>query len=240
MRIVSLVPSITELLFYLGLEHQIVGRTKFCIHPADKISTIIKIGGTKKVNIKKVKDLKPDLVIANKEENTKIDVEALQDFCNVHVTNISNFAEAMDAISDIGIITNRQNEAAELVQEITSKFLKLKNKTACKKVAYIIWQNPLMSVGSDTFIHDMLDRCGLENVFLDKTRYPVFEIEDLIALSPDLVFLSSEPFPFKEKHIQYFEDLLPNATIKLVDGEFFSWYGNRMLGAADYFLELIG
>lgn len=239
MRIVSLVPSLTELLFQLGLVDQIVGRTKFCIHPSDSVSLIPKIGGTKNVNIQKVIDLNPDLIIANKEENTKEDVEALESTFHVHVSHISNYEEAIEAIKDIGLLTNRQIEAESLVAAINSKFSNLEHIQTSKRVAYIIWQNPYMTVGADTFIHDMLRRCGFINVFHDQTRYPTFSAAELIDLKPDIILLSSEPFPFKEKHIQSFENQFPNAKVKLVDGEFFSWYGNRMLGAADYFNELI-
>ena len=181
MRIVSLVPSLTELLIDLGLEEQVVGRTKFCIHPKDKIRSIPKIGGTKNVNFEAVARLKPDLIIANKEENTKEDVLALNDICQVHVTEISNFDESITAIQKIGVLTNRSEEASQLISKINSNFKSLDQFTISNKsVCYLIWKDPLMTTGNDTYIHDMLLKCGLKNVFGDQTRYPVTTTEEVL------------------------------------------------------------
>ena len=236
-------PSLTELLFHLGLGDQIVGRTKFCIHPTERVKSAVKIGGTKNVNIQKVIDLEPDLIIANKEENTKADIEALQEVCNVHVSEIANYDQAIFAIDDIGLMTNRADAATTLIEEIEVAFTYLKQSKIDteqqKKICYLIWQNPYMSVGNDTYIHDMLSRCGFENICSDQTRYPVLTLEEIMKSKPDYVFLSSEPFPFKQKHIDELQLELPASKIILVDGEYFSWYGSRMVGAARYFRELI-
>lgn len=240
MKIVSLVPSLTELVIDLGLEKQLVGRTKFCIHPKDKVKSIPKIGGTKNVNIQAVFDLRPDLVLANKEENTRADVEALQEFCPVHITEISNYKEALHSIQEIGQLTHRTEEANQLIIQIESNFEKLKvdipeRKSAC----YLIWKDPYMTVGHDTYIHDMLDKCNLANAFGEADRYPTINAEDISDKKPDFIFLSSEPYPFKEKHIQELKKVCPNAEVRLVDGEYFSWYGSRMVSAADYFVGVI-
>jgi ABC-type Fe3+-hydroxamate transport system substrate-binding protein len=239
LKIVSLVPSLTELLFHLGLEDQIVGRTKFCVHPSDRVKSIPKIGGTKNVNIQKVIDLKPDLIIANKEENTKSDIESLQQCCNVHVTDIANFKQAIFAIDDIGLMTNTADKATSLIEEIEEEFSNLKPKINKLKVCYLIWQKPFMSIGNDTYIHSMLELCGFENICKDYTRYPELTIEQIKSKQPDCLFLSSEPFPFKQQHIEELKISFPECHILLVDGEYFSWYGNRMVNAAKYFQSLI-
>ena len=239
MKIVSLVPSLTELLFHLGLENQIVGRTKFCIHPKSEVKTVPKIGGTKNVNIQKVIDLKPDLVIANKEENTRSDIEALQQSCNVHVTEISNFKQAIFAIDNIGLITNTAKKTTALIEEIENSFSNLKSNLQKAKVCYLIWQKPYMSIGNDTYIHDMLEICGFDSICKDQTRYPELTLEDIKSRQPDYIFLSSEPFPFKQLHIDELKAHLPDCKVFLVDGEYFSWYGSRMVGAAQYFRDLV-
>ncbi len=240
MRIVSLVPSLTELAIDLGLENELVGRTKFCIHPKDKVKSIPKIGGTKKIKISAVLDLKPDLILANKEENTREDVEGLKKIGTVHITEISNFTEAIQSIKQIGMLTNRNTESKQLIHKINSGFSKIEDCAGAKRtVCYLIWKDPLMTVGYDTYIHDMLDKSGFENVFGFMGRYPTINATDIKAKTPEYIFLSSEPFPFKDKHIRKFKELCPDSQVVLVDGEYFSWYGSRMVLAADYFIELI-
>jgi ABC-type Fe3+-hydroxamate transport system substrate-binding protein len=239
LNIVSLVPSLTELLFHLGLEDQIVGRTKFCIHPSDKVTSIPKIGGTKNINIQKIIDLKPDLIIANKEENTKADIEILKQSCKVHVTEIANFKQAIFAIDDIGLMTNTADKATSIIEEIEELFSNLKPTLKKAKVCYLIWQKPYMSIGNDTYIHSMLEICGFENICKDHTRYPELTLEEIKSRQPDYIFLSSEPFPFKQQHIDELQVHFPECKILLVDGEYFSWYGNRMIDAAKYFQSLI-
>lgn len=238
MNIVSLVPSLTELLFDLGLANQIVGRTKFCVHPSDRVPSIPKIGGTKNVNIQKVIQLNPDIIFANKEENTKSDINSLQESCNVHITEIANYDQAISTIEQIGIMLQVHEKATQLIEDINDAFANLDKVTYENKVCYLIWQKPYMTIGSDTYIHDMLDRCGYKNVFGGQTRYPQVSIEEIKKQTPDLIFLSSEPFPFKQMHIDALHKDLPNTKIVLVDGEYFSWYGSRMIEAADYFGRL--
>jgi ABC-type Fe3+-hydroxamate transport system substrate-binding protein len=239
-RIVSLVPSQTELLFDLGLDEEIIGITKFCIHPKIWHQTKTRIGGTKKVNIHKIKSLQPDLIICNKEENTKEEIELLAKEFSVWISDIKNLSEALNMIIGIGEITGKSEKAEMLIQKICSGFVDLQPLKTEKKALYLIWKEPWMSVNSETFIHDMLVRCGFTNITQNKTlRYPDLTEQELIELNPNYVFLSSEPFPFKEKHIQELQEILPKAKIMLVDGEAFSWYGSHLLRSVEYFKKLI-
>ena len=239
MKIVSLVPSLTELLIDLGLGGSVVGRTKFCIHPEDQVKAIPKVGGTKNVNVQKVLDLEPDLIIANKEENQKEDIQALAVQCKILLTEIATYEEALEAILEIGKATNTEKRAIKINEEIQDQFEKLAPIESPKSVLYLIWQKPYMTIGNDTFIHDMLRLCGYDNVVGDHTRYPTLTLEKIVDLSPDMIFLSSEPFPFKQKHIDELQSHLPNSKILLVDGEYFSWYGSRMKGAPNYFCQVL-
>jgi len=239
-RIVSLVPSQTELLFDLGLDEQVVGITKFCIHPIEKFAAKAKIGGTKKLLIEKIRDLKPDLIIGNKEENSKADIELLQQEFPVWMSDIYTLDDAMQTITDIGNLVDRQPEAAYLNHLISAGFRDLQvlalEKEINKTAAYVIWKDPYMVAGRNTFINDVLQKIGLRNVIV-QSRYPEIDIRQLKAENCDLVFLSSEPYPFKEKHIEEIQSALPNTKVILVDGEMFSWYGSRLVKAVQYFFE---
>ncbi len=238
-RIVSLVPSQTELLYYFGLEEEVVGITKFCIHPTKWFRTKNRIGGTKNIDIAKVLSLQPDLVIANKEENTKADIDALKKMVPVWVSDIANLTDALEMIDGIGRITNRKNKAHQLKQEIEAAFNQLTLPQKQINVVYLIWRKPYITIGSNTFINDMLKKCGFNNVFNNHQRYPEISIEQLKAANCDIVMLSSEPYPFKAKHIQELQSHMPNAHIQLVDGEMFSWYGSRLQQSTSYFKELM-
>ena len=236
LRIISLVPSQTELLYDLGLEEQVVGITKFCIHPKKWLKEKAIIGGTKNTDFKKIKALRPDLIIANKEENLKEDLEELSKIAPIWVTNIHNLEESLVMIAELGTLTQTENKAAEIIETVRIGFEKLHALSPeKKKVAYFIWRKPWMAAASDTFIDDLLTKIGFINVFENETRYPEFSLEQLKELNPDYIFLSSEPFPFKEKHAIEIRAQLPNCKIKFVDGEFFSWYGSRLILAIDYF-----
>ncbi|MFA6086211.1 ABC transporter substrate-binding protein [Mucilaginibacter sp.] len=237
-RIISIVPSQTELLFYLGLDAAIVGITKFCIHPQGKVKQVTKIGGTKQLNMQLIHDLQPDLIIANKEENEQNQVEELMMRYPVWVSDIHDLATAVDMINRVGEVVGRRTEANELSSNISGQFSLLKPSDKNLRVAYFIWRKPYMVVGTGTFINAMLQLCGFTNAF-NKDRYPEVTPDDLIAAQPDVLFLSSEPYPFAQKHIVEFEKLLPNTKIILVDGEMFSWYGSRLLHAPAYFNGLI-
>ncbi len=237
-RIISIVPSQTELLFHLGLDTEIIGITKFCIHPESKFKTVVKVGGNKQLNIDQIKALKPDLIIANKEENERSQVEALMAICPVWISDIHDLDSALEMISVVGLLVNRETEARALYSDIISRFTHLALPALNLKVAYFIWRKPYMVAGSGTFIDDMLQRCGLTNA-VDRDRYPEITPQEIIAINPDLIFLSSEPYPFKQKHIDEFKLMLPNAKVILVDGEMFSWYGSRLLYAPDYFTTIM-
>ena len=200
-RIISLVPSLTELLYYLDLEEEVLAITKFCVRPARWHITKTRIGGTKNVNIALIKQLSPDLIIANKEENVKEQVELLSKDCDVFVSDVSNLSDALNTISSIGRLTGKISAASELYNQIQRKFSGLAEKESLKqkiRATYLIWRHPYMTVGGDTFINDMMAYCGIENVYRDSKRYPQIELEDLKTKQCDLVILSSEPYLLKK------------------------------------------
>ena len=238
-RIVSVVPSQTELLYDLGLDNEIAGITKFCVHPDSWFRTKTRVGGTKKLDIDTIRILNPDLIIANKEENEKEHIELLAKEFPVWISDIKSIPDALQMIQVVGLIVDREEKANRIVDDIVAGFTTLQQTVAIKRVAYFIWYNPWMSVGSDTFINSMILTLGWQNVFADKTRYPEISPEELRACNPDLVLLSSEPYPFKEKHIAEVKAILPKADVLLVDGEMFSWYGSRMMKAGDYMSQLV-
>lgn len=243
-KIVSLVPSQTELLYDLGLSDEVVGITKFCIHPSQWFRNKIRIGGTKNVDIQKVIALKPDLIIANKEENTKSDIDQLEKIAPVWISDIVNLNDSFQMIKSIGSIVNKEVQAKEIIEKISLEFNLLNQVTSVKStkiitVCYLIWQNPFITIGADTFINDMLQLCGLQNIFANKNRYPEISIQEIITKKSDLIMLSSEPFPFTEKHLQEIQMQIPNIKVILADGEMFSWYGSRLLQAPNYFKHLL-
>ncbi|RZL69096.1 MULTISPECIES: helical backbone metal receptor [Pedobacter] len=239
-RIISIVPSQTELLFDLGLDQEIIGLTKFCIHPIEKFAGRTKVGGTKKLNIDLIKDLQPDLIIGNKEENTQSDIEELAGIFPVWMSDIFNLEDAKKTISQIGELVDRMPEADYLNHLISAGFNDLKTLALQnhidKRVAYLIWRKPYMVAAKNTFIDDILLINGMTNVVM-VNRYPEIMLEQLKALSCELILLSSEPYPFKEKHIEEIRAEIPTAKVMLVDGEMFSWYGSRLVKAVQYFFE---
>ena len=242
-RIISLVPSQTELLHWFGLEQETIGITKFCVHPKSWYHTKTRVGGTKAVDKPLVSSLQPDLIIANKEENLREEVEALADDYPVWLTDVKNLNDALQMISDIGKLVDKEMEAQALVKEISKGFDTLNSRLQTidyrLPTCYLIWRNPYMTIGHDTFINDMLSKCGFQNIFADKTRYPEVSVSQLQTANCQLLLLPSEPFPFKQKHLDELQVHLPNTKIVLVDGEMFSWYGSRLLNAAEDFKKLI-
>lgn len=235
LRIVSLVPSQTELLFDLGLEAEVVGITKFCIHPKSWQKTKVRVGGTKDFKIEKVLELKPDLVIANKEENEKGSLELLEQFVPVWISNVRSITSATDMIESIGQITHRMDAANRLAEKITADFAIMPKLLLGKRVAYGIWYDPWMFASNDTFIGHLLSHLGATNVITDaEGRYPRLSLAQLAAQQPDLILLSSEPFPFKGKHAKQILGGIPNAKAVFVDGSFFSWYGSRLVHTTSY------
>ncbi|PWU02893.1 MAG: cobalamin-binding protein [Bacteroidetes bacterium] len=250
-RIVSIVPSQTELICDLGLSKQLVGVTKFCVHPKRIIQNKSKVGGTKKIDINKVKLLSPDIIIANKEENEKGQVEELENICPVWTSDIHNLNDAIHMISALGEILGAEKKSNEIIEKIESGFREYDQKRNLWRreqlklsAAYLIWRKPYMVAGGDSFINCMMEVCGFENAFADCLRYPEKSLDEL--KNCDVLLLSSEPFPFQQKHI---EELKKNFAelggiksppkIVLVDGEIFSWYGSRIALAPSYFEALM-
>ena len=238
-RIVSLVPSQTELLSHLGLDDRIAGITKFCVHPERLKKTKAIVGGTKNVQVEHVKRLAPDLIIANKEENVREQVEELAHEFPVWVTDVDSLEGALSMIGDIGQLTRTELLATNLVHAIRAAFQSIEKPALPINTAYLVWKDPYMTVGGDTFINDLLRRCSLNNIFREASRYPVIQLQDLLDKDCRLCLLSTEPYPFKEHHLQELQAHLPGVKLALVDGEFFSWYGSRLLDAPAYFNRLL-
>lgn len=236
-RIISVVPSQTELLYDLGAE--VAGITKFCIHPPAWFREKPRVGGTKQLHMDRIDALRPDLIIANKEENEKDQIEALAQKYPVWTSNIRTLEESLEMITLLGEVIDKKEPADTIAARIANGFTSVHPLTPQIPVAYFIWRDPWMVAGGDTFINDMLQRCGMRNVFADENRYPVVSLAQLAASGVKLVLLSSEPYPFKEKHIAEIKEYLPDADIALVDGEMFSWYGSRLLHAPAYFNTLL-
>lgn len=237
-RIISLVPSQTELLFDLGLEKSIIGVTKFCVHPYYAKSVAKVIGGTKKVHFEKIRLLQPDIIIANKEENTLEIVQELQKICTVWVTDIRTIDDNFQMITDFGKIFNKRTEAQNWNDKIRNGYQYFKDfitGAEFRKVAYFIWREPFMVAGIGTFINELLELNRFKNIYTQQ-RYPEISIQNLRADGdPELIFLSSEPYPFKEEHAFEIGRHTHHAKIIFVDGEMFSWYGTRLLKAFAYF-----
>jgi len=246
-RIISLVPSQTELLYTLGLDPAVVGITKFCVHPEAWFRSKPRVGGTKAVDPARVDALDPDLIIANKEENDRSQVEALAARYPVWISDIKTLGGALAMIRSIGEITGKTAAAETLASDIADRFAQLPGKklpqtnlssSTALRAAYFIWRDPWMAAGGDTFITDMLHYCGFTNVFAGSDRYPTVDLSRLSGQKDLHILLSSEPYPFRGRHIDEIKEILPDATIRLVDGQYFSWYGSRLLEAAEYFRRL--
>ena len=238
-RIISLVPSQTELLYDLGLGERVVGITKFCIHPETWFKTKHRIGGTKKVDMDKIRALKPDLIIGNKEENDRKDIQALEKEFPVWMSDVRDLRDAAHMIAAIGELTGTKEKAHEILGGIAEAFGALEPREEPRTVAYLIWREPFMVAGHGTFINDMLQRCGLVNVFDEgDARYPEISAKELAESDPELILLSSEPYPFREKHIAELNMICPGTPVRIVDGELFSWYGSRLLRSPGYFSGL--
>jgi len=236
-RIISLVPSQTELLIDLGLKTSLVGITKFCVHPKELRKELAVVGGTKTVHYDKIRELQPDLIICNKEENTLEMVQELEEVCPVWVSDIANLEESLDMIERLGDVMDVADRASEIIENITLEkeaFDRLIETRPLKKVAYLIWKNPYMAAGTDTFIHALLQLNNFQNI-ISETRYPEASVEQLYEA--DLILLSTEPFPFKESDVSELKNQL-NGEVRIVDGEYFSWYGSRLGKAFAYFKTL--
>lgn len=237
-RIVSLVPSQTELLYALGVGERVVGVTKFCVHPAQARGNRRSVGGTKNPKLDRVQALKPDLVLANREENRAEDIDAIAAHAPVYVTEVNTVNQALGMIRAVGFTLGAEVAAARLAADIQSALGDLP-RLSDLRCAYLIWRKPWMAAGGDTFINDLMQRLGLHNVFASRPRYPQIDAAELIAAAPDVLLLSSEPYPFKPAHAAELTALLPKTLMVPVDGEMFSWPGSRLLAAARYFRQLL-
>jgi ABC-type Fe3+-hydroxamate transport system substrate-binding protein len=237
-RIVSLVPSQTELLFDLGLGEKVVGITKFCIHPAEKIKSVAKVGGTKQFRFEAIHALQPDLILGNKEENYREGIEQLAAQYPVWISDIYTLADALGMIRKVGELAGASDKATSLAATIGVGFANLVPVPPVR-VAYFIWRNPWMVAGSHTFLDALLNHCGLTNVFGHLPRYPEVTEAHLREAQPDCLLLSSEPYPFAEKHREELQQLCPRAKVLLVDGEMFSWYGSRLVQTPPYLASLL-
>ncbi|SES31021.1 ABC transporter substrate-binding protein [Psychrobacillus sp. OK032] len=235
-RIISICPAITETLFALGLQDEIVGRTKYCIFPEDIVESVETVGGTKEVKEDKIRALQPDLILAEKEENTAEIVKALEKIAPVFVLEVQTIQDSYRFINTLGTLTNKDSEADLLVDSCKAVFPS--SREHVRNAAYVIWRKPYMVVGGSTYINDVLHTLGLHNPFAkEDSRYPAVTPEDLAAANLDVLLLASEPFPYQEKHIAEFQAFLPNTKIILVEGEMF-WYGARMEVAGAYLEKL--
>ncbi|MFO0357211.1 MAG: ABC transporter substrate-binding protein [Sphingobacteriaceae bacterium] len=237
-RIISLIPSQSEYLWDLGLQDQIVGISKFCIHPKEMFEQKVRVGGTKQLDMEKIRALKPDLIIGNKEENVKEQIEELQKEFNVWMSDVNTLDEAYDMMLQLGEICGKKNESEQMVEQIKEDLNDVKDVFKNKNAAYFIWYKPYMVVGSNTFIDEVLKYVGIKNCFANKSRYPETTLEELKQLQPHYVFLSSEPFPFQAFHLKELQQYLPATKVVLVDGEMFSWYGSHLLSLRSYILNL--
>jgi ABC-type Fe3+-hydroxamate transport system substrate-binding protein len=236
-RIISLVPSQTELLADLDLDEKVIGITKFCSHPSDWRTRKTIVGGTKNFWFDVIEGLNPDLIIGNKEENYKEGIGILREKYPVWMSDITTLQDALSMITSVGLITDRQNLAADRANEIIDKFKKIK-KHEGQSVLYLIWRQPWMAAGKNTFIGAMLTTIGLNNAIESNDRYPVLTAQEIKTLAPQYIFLSSEPFPFTKRHYDELRQISAPSKSLLVDGEMFSWYGSRLLKAVDYFNTL--
>jgi len=232
-KIVSLVPSITELLCSLGCEEQLIGVTKFCVHPEHIKNSKKRIGGTKNPDLESIRKLDPDLIIANKEENRLEDITSLQENYQVYISDVINIDSSLSMIRDLGFITGHANKAMEIeskIRFIIDNIVPLRGTTAL----YIIWQDPIMAIGAHTYIDSILTHCGIENAYKGSSRYPELTDQSIKKLSPDLILLSTEPYPFNEVHLSQFKNKFPESQVSIIDGEVFSWYGSRLIQKNQY------
>ncbi len=225
-RIISLVPSITEFLYALGMGERVVGITKFCIYPEIWFQTKTRIGGTKTPDFDKIKALSPDLIIGNKEENQEDDINRLRELAPVYMSDVNSIEDMYEMICDLATILGVAAEGPRWVEQWKVYLNQNSHKGQGKKALYVIWKDPIMVVGKNTYIDSYMTEIGYNNC-VNEDRYPM--LKDLEGIEPEEVLLSSEPFPFKEDDFLKFKSLFPKANIQLVSGEEFSWYGVRNL-----------
>lgn len=239
-RVVSLCPSQTETLVHLGLEGRLVGRTSFCIHPKDALENVTVVGGTKTLKPERVLELEPDLIICEKEENTQEMVEELSASYPVYVTDVRDWFDGIRMIRDLGEITGTKDQAALMADEAAKAMATIKPDGKDKSAIYLIWFSPVMAVGADTYINSVMELCGFRNLCARMNgRYPELTLGQLRQMQPDVLLLSTEPYPFTGEHVNRLQEEMPGTKVVLVDGEMFTWYGSRMLTAPAYLNQML-
>ena len=241
MRIVSLCPSLTELVYDLGRGDDLVGITKFCIHPAERVGAVEKVGGTKDPKVARIAELAPDWVLMNDEENRIEDAEALRaEGLRCHTSMPRSAEETAEMVRSIGAALERGEEAEAIALDIERRAERVRLASAGLAPvswAYLIWREPWMAVNADTFVQGLLDLTGAVNVFAEREeRYPSVELAELVEAAPDVVLLGTEPFPFAEKHVRELAEATgwPPERFRIVDGEYLSWHGSRTPDGIDY------
>jgi ABC-type Fe3+-hydroxamate transport system substrate-binding protein len=247
-RIVSLIPSTTELLCALGLADALIGVTVYCVEPRDVVRGKTRVGGEKDPDLAAIRALAPDLVVANIEENRREDVDALRAAgIRVWVTYPRTVAEGLAMIRDLGDVTGARERARAMLAELEPLYRRVRERAAAiraVRVFYPIWRRPWMTIGADTYVHDLLSTCGGANVFADRTRYPTVTLDEVATRAPEVILLPDEPFRFRRAHIADF-DVYPavpavrDRRIHLVDGKPFSWHGPRLAEALNKLPDLL-
>lgn len=241
MRIVSLCPSLTELVFDLGRGDDLVGITTYCVHPADRVGAVEKVRGTKDPDCARIAELRPDLVLMNEEENRLEDLEALQAAglpCHTSFPRDVDGTAAM--VRSIAAALDRSLEGERIARDIEDRRDRVRQESEGLEPvrwAYLIWRKPWMTVNGDTFVDALLELAGGVNVFADHAeRYPAIEASDLAAANPDVVLLATEPFPFEAKHADELAEAtgLARERFRVADGEYLSWHGSRTPDGIDY------
>lgn len=246
MRIVSLCPSLTELVFALGRGADLVGVTEWCVHPAEGVARVEKVGGTKSPDVARIVELAPDLVLMNEEENRREDAEALRRAgLECHVSMPRDAAETAAMVRSIAAAIQRPAEGETIALDIERRIAEARSKAEGKprvRIAYLIWRKPYMAVNGDTYASALLELAGGVNVFADRgQRYPEITAEELAAAAPDVVLLCTEPFPFQERHADELAQLtgLARHRFEIADGEYLSWHGSRTPAGIDYAVSRI-
>ncbi len=241
-RVVSLVPSSTETLVHLVGRERVVGVTRFCTHPDPWVRAQPKVGGTKDVALDRVLALAPDLVVANAEENTASIVDELDPHVPVYVAFPRSVDDAVDDLARLGQLLGADAQAAAWVAEIRAARAALAGVKRPFTYAYLIWRGPWMSLNDDTFIAAMLAQAGGTNALgAHGDRYPTLTAQDLVDADPDVVLLSSEPFPFRSSHAQELvaETGWDADRVRFVDGELCSWHGVRIAAGLHWLRECL-
>ena len=221
-RIVSCVPSLTETIFDLGVGDAVVGCTWFCVHPREEVAKLTKIGGTKNLKLDKLNQLQPDVIIAAKEENEREQIEELASLYPVLLYNVQKVEENERLLLDL---------AGALSTQVPITFLRPLPEVSpiLSSCIYLIWKQPFMTVGGDTFISEVLELNGFTNMYKGEKRYPSLSLQDIKSAQPEHLLLSSEPYPFQEADVAELQRVLPHTRVLIVDGEKYSWYGSRFV-----------